>query len=107
MPETGPRGEDSPRAWINVFQSIVADKREQVENFEKDIVVDVKNKSDNYRAQFAEAINDLPYRMSKEYKDEMLQLVHQPRSSKCIPWACWSMQDGTSGYKYVSKELHR
>ena len=33
MPETGPQGEESPRAWVELFQSIVADKREQVENF--------------------------------------------------------------------------
>ena len=103
MPETGPQGEESPRVWVKLFHSIVAKKREQVANFKRNILVDLKNKSDNYRAQFVEAINDLPSTVEKEYKDEMLKLVHQTRSSK---WACWAMQDGTSGYKYVSKERH-
>ena len=100
MPEPGPQGEESPRVWVKLFQSIVADKWEQVENLKTNIAVNLKNKSDYYRAQFAEAINDLPYRMSNEYKDEMLKLGHQTRQHK-------SLQDGTSGYKYVSKERHR
>ena len=84
MPETGPQGEESPRVWVKLFQSIVAEKREQVENFKKQILVNLKNKSDNYRAQYAEVFNDLPCLIEKEFKDEMLKLVHS--RSHAPPW---------------------
>ena len=43
--------------------------------------------------------------MEKEDKDEMLKLV-TGTSSLCYKYTGCKLQDGTSGYKYASKDCH-
>ena len=106
MAETGQQDDDSPEAWGKLYQQVIADKKEHVENVKKVILShrpwDLPEK---YRAQYAEVINDLPFPVEKWDKDELLRLV-TGTSPLCYTYAGCRLQDGTSGYKYVSKECH-
>ena len=76
MAETGQQGDDSPRGWGKLFQQVMADKKEHVENLKRLILVNRPwDLSENDRAQFAEAINDMTFPVEAADKAELLKLL--------------------------------